>query len=694
MFKFLISRAQGIQARILLALTIPLSGLIVLTGMAITNARDQAASMAELHRLVSISARASGLVHALQRERGATALYLGSHGERMGAELKALRGETDAAREALQAELSGAGEQIGQAGAPGSALRRGTEVLARLDEQRKDVSDLRVAPAAAISYYTGAIAPLVDMIGGVVVRVDDRAIVRQLALLYNLDQAKERAGQERAIGSTGFVNHTFDPVQYRTFLRVAAEEDTFLHGVDGYASDQEREMLARIVSGPETEEALALRKRLTDTPYNQSLGDTTAEHWFKVASTRIDQMKQAEDQIVEVLRQIGEVKERRANESFWAEFVLAGGLLVVAVLVGLRLAVGIVRPLVGMKAAMLRLADGDLEVAIPTATRADEIGEMAQAMTVFREQARENDRMQRARNEARLARDRRQAELEASTGHFGSKAAEVMADLQRRATDLGAAADAMASAVRRTRVSVSSAADGFQATASDMSAVAVAAEEMAASISEISAQVTRVTEITREAVANAETTDRKMSELADGTAQIADVVTLINEIASQTNLLALNATIEAARAGDAGRGFAVVAGEVKALAEQTAKATARIGTQIGGIGAASTEAMAAVRAVGETIGRVDAAAAAIAAAVEEQASAMGEISRSVHAVDDATAGVNNAMADVLASAEQSDAASGQVLDAAGAVDGSAMTLRGEVDTFLETVLRQDTSQAA
>jgi methyl-accepting chemotaxis protein len=231
--------------------------------------------------------------------------------------------------------------------------------------------------------------------------------------------------------------------------------------------------------------------------------------------------------------------------------------------------------------------------------------------------------------------------------------------------------------------------EGANASARDLNSVAVAAEQMTASIHEISRQVAHVTEAVGQAVDRASQTDKKVAGLADTADRIGDVVRLITDIAGQTNLLALNATIEAARAGEAGKGFAVVASEVKTLATQTARATDQIGAQIVAIRSATAEAVDAVRDVGSAIGQVAAVAAAIAAAVEQQAAATQEISSSVQNVTLATNGSAEAMEQVLTIAEQTDTASRSVLVAAGAVAQTAGTLHVEVNDFLTAMQRGD-----
>jgi methyl-accepting chemotaxis protein len=257
-----------------------------------------------------------------------------------------------------------------------------------------------------------------------------------------------------------------------------------------------------------------------------------------------------------------------------------------------------------------------------------------------------------------------------------------MSSLGQFATDMHAAASDMSKAAKQTRDSTSEAVEGANVSARDLNAVAVAAEQMAASIHEISRQVAHVTAAVNTAVGRASETDAKVASLAAAADRIGDVVRLISDVAGKTNLLALNATIEAARAGEAGKGFAVVAGEVKSLASQTARATHEIATQIVAIRAATDEAVSAVREVGLSIGQIEAVATAIAAAVEEQAVATQEISGSVQRVTIATTTSAQSMEQVLTIAEQTDAASGSVLMAADDVGHTAGVLRVEVNEFL------------
>ena len=343
------------------------------------------------------------------------------------------------------------------------------------------------------------------------------------------------------------------------------------------------------------------------------------------------------------------------------------------------------RPIVTMTASMRQLADGDLTIAIPESDRKDEVGQMAQAMLVFKDNALKARELQAAAEKAHGENVRRHAAMDRHTQDFGAAAAGVMASLAQSAAAIRETASEMSQAAQRTHERAASTADGSAAAATNLAAVAAAAEEMSASINEISQQVTRATQAAQAAVQRASATDAKVASMAALADRIGDVVKLITDIAGQTNLLALNATIEAARAGEAGKGFAVVAGEVKGLATQTAKATDEIAAQIAAIRAATAEAVTAVRDVATAIGEVEQVATAIAAAVEEQAASTREIAAGVQSVTVSAQDANQAMQEVSTIAEQTDRASTKVLAGAGDVGRDADTLRSEVTHFLEAM---------
>jgi methyl-accepting chemotaxis protein len=381
-----------------------------------------------------------------------------------------------------------------------------------------------------------------------------------------------------------------------------------------------------------------------------------------------------------------------ASGTFGEQLALSGVATVIGIVLAVLIARSIVRPVNGMTSAMTRLAAGDTGSEVPARDNTDEVGEMARAVEVFRQQAIENVRLGEARERDRVAKERRQAAMDRYTQDFGESVSGVMASFTGSAAAMRQAASDVNEGARQTRASTSSTVEGAAATARDLNSVAAAAEEMAVSINEISKQVAHVTTSVAAAVDRASETDGKVAGLSEAADRIGDVVRIITDIAGQTNLLALNATIEAARAGEAGKGFAVVAGEVKALASQTARATEQISAQIVAIRNATGDAVNAVRHVGTAIAQVETVATAIAAAVEEQAAATREITNSVQMVTTATSTAAEAMRDVLAIAETTDTTSDAALKAADEVGRTAETLRIEVTDFLAAMSHGDDNE--
>jgi methyl-accepting chemotaxis protein len=348
---------------------------------------------------------------------------------------------------------------------------------------------------------------------------------------------------------------------------------------------------------------------------------------------------------------------------------------------------GISRPLMRLNGALGKMAGGELDVEIPGAARGDEIGDIAKTVVVIRENAdhRAREETEQKAHQDEMAALQRKQEMQKLADAFEGAVGRIVEAVSSASTELEASASKMAHTAEEAEKLTAAVAGASEIATSNVQSVASATEEMASSIHEISRQVQDSSRIASSAVQQANKTNDRINQLATAAQRIGDVVDLINTIAGQTNLLALNATIEAARAGEAGRGFAVVAAEVKALAEQTAKATDEISQQISGMQSATEESVSAIKEIGTTIGQMSEISSAIASAVEQQGSATQEISRNVQQAAQGTMQVSANIADVERGAAETGMSSSQVLAAARSLSSDSNQLKTEVARFLSSV---------
>ncbi|WP_315762223.1 MULTISPECIES: methyl-accepting chemotaxis protein [unclassified Bradyrhizobium] len=392
---------------------------------------------------------------------------------------------------------------------------------------------------------------------------------------------------------------------------------------------------------------------------------------------------------IELNNRLADKANNDAAQSYSSVLTMMTAILLLTLIAGVALSAYLVRDVSSGIASIVKpmqsLSDGDLSAEVPHRGEKTEIGTMADALQLFKEALiakKAADEANAHDAEDKIARGRRVDDI---TRNFEAMIGEIVNTVSSASTQLESSAGTLTSTADRSKQLATAVSAASEEATTNVQSVASATEQMASSVTEISRQVQESARIAGEAVGQARTTTVRVSELSKAATRIGDVVELINTIAGQTNLLALNATIEAARAGDAGRGFAVVASEVKALAEQTAKATGEIGQQISGIQAATQESVSAIRDISSTIEKLAEISSTIAAAVEEQGAATQEISRNVQQAAHGTQQVSSNITDVERGATETGSASTEVLAAAKALSADSQRLRVEVGKFLGSV---------
>ena len=416
-----------------------------------------------------------------------------------------------------------------------------------------------------------------------------------------------------------------------------------------------------------------------------------------VKEAAFESRKQAEALLVKIRNSvvlINERKDRLAKES--AELYQSTSqsmiiISVVGVLAGLIFGFligqyGIVKPIQSIVALLKSLAAGKFDQDITGTERKDEVGDIAKTALVFKQNGLEKVRLEKEQRDLEtFTAEQRKRDMIQLADSFEGAVGEIINTVSSASTELEASATSLTTTAERSQRNATVVAAASEAASANVQSVAAATEEMSSTVDEISRQVQEASRIASEAVDQARVTNTLVSDLSEAATRIGAVVELISTIAGQTNLLALNATIEAARAGDAGRGFAVVASEVKALAEQTAKATGEISQQVTNIQVSTGLSVTSIKGIGTTIGRMSEIASAIAAAVEEQGAATQEIARNVQQAADGTKQVSSSIVDVQTGTADTGSASAQVLSAAQLLSQDSERLKLEVGKFLNTV---------
>jgi methyl-accepting chemotaxis protein len=436
-----------------------------------------------------------------------------------------------------------------------------------------------------------------------------------------------------------------------------------------------------------TEPAIALRRQIgsarTMDDMADLIGEARGKKYFDEFRRLMGEFSAEEASLMEQ-RQAGNVET--VSTTYLLIALCVGLALLIGVVLAWIIGNGIAKPIASMTAAMVGLAEGDLEVEVPGTERKDEIGDMAGTVQVFKDNAINVKRMEEEADEQRLSAEKRvRDERIQLADNFESAVMGIVESVGDSAASMSTSAEEMRGIAEQTSDRSATVTSASVQASANVQSVATATEEMSATVQEISRQVAQSSDISSNAVLESQSATEQVQGLVEASQKIGEVVGLINDIANQTNLLALNATIEAARAGDAGKGFAVVASEVKNLASQTAKATEEISGQIAEIQTATGSAVTAIEGISKTIGEISEIGSSISAAVEEQGASTQEISRNVQEAAQGTEEVNSNMGEVNRGAQETGTAASQVLDATNDLSKQATSLREEVDKFLTSV---------
>ncbi len=673
-----------IRSRLFLALLLPLLGLLAFAGITVVNQGRSASELAHLQTLANVAPDISALVHELQKERGNSAGFIASKGggkfeERLTAQRQAtdqVRADFNEIMNAFDADSFGA--DFAQ------KLKSARDSVGELNAKRNSVSDLSFTVPDMAKYYTGTITKLLDVVALMAILSSEVHITDEIAAYVNLLQAKERAGIERAMGAAGFGKGAFAPAVHERFISLIAQQQAYIKGFELFALPEQWAFYVETLQGEAVEDVERMRKIAIANPHGGDLEGIEAGYWFDRITQKIELLKQVEDRVALDLRAMAAKYGNEAQSRFYLALSVTLALLLVTAVLVYATVRSITGPVARLTGAMSDLADGDLQVEITSTEQKDEIGAMARALLVFQENAIEVERLKREEEERQI---RQELELKKKLNDIAD---ELNQEVKAAVTDINAQADSMKNStsemndvIGRLSERTATVAEGADQASGSVQTVASATEELSASISEITRQVNQSSSIAQAAAEEAERTDQTVGGLAAAAEKIGDVINMIQDIAEQTNLLALNATIEAARAGEMGKGFAVVAAEVKNLANQTAKATEEISTQIGSIRNETEGAVDAIRSISGTITQINEISDSITEAVSQQSQATQEISSSVQNTVQHMTEVSTQIADVASETDQVRGHSGSVKENADSTSTNLERLDQRMDAIMQ-----------
>ena len=670
--------------RIALVLVLPIVGLMVFSGMTVFDRYSSSKEMDKLLGLTDLAPTISALVHELQKERGASAVFLGSKGKKMAGELAEQKKLSTAKKSVLETTLKATDLSVYSAELS-SKVAVAMKALTNLEAMRGSVTNQTTTVPKMAGYYTPTIAKLLGIIEEMPGLSTNDKVLSSITAYINFLQGKERAGLERAMGGAGFGAGNFSPVVYQKFVSLIAQQIAFFGQFKIFASAEEIEYFASTIAGQDVDEVARMRNIALDSPQSGTTQGIEGPYWFATITKKINLMKKVEDKIAGDLESTANMIGDRARTQLYIFSLVSLALFIATIILVIKIVGSITGPILSIASAMSELANGDKGIEIPGIGRGDEIGAMSAAVEVFRENMINADQLAEEQRKDQETQSERAELINTLAGDFDSKVADVIHRVDGATKSMSASATDMAKNADSTMGQASTVSAAAVQASSNVETVAAAAEELSSSIDEISRQVVESNRIAGQAVIDAQKTNEEVQSLATAASRIGEVVALITDIADQTNLLALNATIEAARAGDAGKGFAVVASEVKNLANQTARATEEISAQIGDIQSATQNSVGSIGGISKTIEHINEIAAGIAAAVEQQGSATQEIARNVEEAARGTSDVTHTIDLVSNSATETEQSANRMVSNVELVASEFNSLTDEVKTFLDNI---------